>query len=69
MMFVPGLAGMELIFFTAAGVVLCSGFVAKTMLETCQCSALANHACTESRFSLLLSPSPTVGRGGTQADV
>lgn len=46
------LADIELIFFIAALVVLCFGFVTNTLLIADQCWLLLNSACTASSLSL-----------------
>jgi len=64
---VLGLAGMELTFFTAAHMVLCFGFVAKTVDNTPMLWLLLNSACTVSRLSLFPhSDPPSEWAGGVQ---
>lgn len=52
---VPGLAGIELMFFSAAGMALCFSFVTKTVLITYWCSS---YCWTASRPCLFLIVSP-----------
>jgi len=57
------LAEIEFIFFLAASVRLCFGFVLKMLLITQGCLLLLSSAYSESRPFLLLTPPPEVGRG------
>jgi len=60
------LTGAELIFFIVAGIVMCFGYVMKTVLITHQCLAIAEQCLHSIKAFLVSHTAPPVSRLGVQ---